>query len=146
MAGRRVTTHSMNEYFHFAHFAPLGICAEAGRRVNADSANRFLTSSAQLCPANATVSLPSSCQRHKQNQPSLPSPFYSVLVSIFVFMALSTVFHSINSPDNSPSSHCSNGLISALLVVASISHFMQVSFSPDIIPSGRLGSKHPLTN
>ena len=39
------------------------------------------------------------------NQPSLPTPFYSVLVSISVFMALSTVFHSINSPNNSPFSH-----------------------------------------
>ena len=39
------------------------------------------------------------------NQLSLPTPFYSVLVSISVFMALSTVFHSINSPDNSPLSH-----------------------------------------
>ena len=39
------------------------------------------------------------------NQPSLPTPFYSVLVSVSVFMALSTVFHSINSPDNSPLSH-----------------------------------------
>ena len=38
------------------------------------------------------------------NQPSLPTPFYSVLVSVSVFMALSTVFHSINS-DNSPLSH-----------------------------------------
>ena len=36
------------------------------------------------------------------NQPSLPTPFYSVLVSVFVFMALPTVFHSIKSPDNSP--------------------------------------------
>ena len=36
------------------------------------------------------------------NQPSLPIAFYSVLVSVTVFMALSTVFHSINSPDNSP--------------------------------------------
>ena len=36
------------------------------------------------------------------NQPSLPTPFYSVLVSISVFMALSTVFHLINSPDNFP--------------------------------------------
>ena len=35
-------------------------------------------------------------------QPSLPTPFYSVLVSISVFMALSIVFHSINSPDNAP--------------------------------------------
>ena len=41
-----------------------------------------------------------------KNQPSLLTPFfYSVLVSISVFMALSTVFHSINSPDNSPLSH-----------------------------------------
>ena len=39
------------------------------------------------------------------NQPSLPFPFYSVLVSIAILMALSTVFHSINSPDNSPLSH-----------------------------------------
>ena len=35
------------------------------------------------------------------NQPSLPTPFYSVLVSISVFMTLSTVFQSINSSDNS---------------------------------------------
>ena len=39
------------------------------------------------------------------NQPSFPTPFHSVLVSISVFMALSTVFHSINSPDNSLFSH-----------------------------------------
>ena len=39
------------------------------------------------------------------NQPSLPTPFYSVLVSVSVFVALSTVFHSINSPDNSLFSH-----------------------------------------
>ena len=39
------------------------------------------------------------------NQPSLPTPFYSVLVSISVFMALSTVFHSISSSDNFSLSH-----------------------------------------
>ena len=39
------------------------------------------------------------------NQPSLPTPFYSVLVFISVFMALSTVFHSINSPNYSSLSH-----------------------------------------
>ena len=38
-------------------------------------------------------------------QPSLSTPFYSLLVYVSVFMALSTVFHSINSPDNSPLSH-----------------------------------------
>ena len=32
-------------------------------------------------------------------------PFCAVLVCGSVFMALSTVFHSINSPDNSPLSH-----------------------------------------
>ena len=36
------------------------------------------------------------------SQPSLPTPFYSVLVSVSLFMAISTVFHSINSSDNSP--------------------------------------------
>ena len=39
------------------------------------------------------------------NPPSLPTPFYSVLVSISVFMALPTVFHSIKCTDNSPLSH-----------------------------------------
>ena len=35
-------------------------------------------------------------------QPSLSTSFYSVLVSISAFKAFSTVFQSINSPDNSP--------------------------------------------
>ena len=35
----------------------------------------------------------------------LSRSFCSVLVSISVFMALSTVFHSINSSDISPASH-----------------------------------------
>ena len=39
------------------------------------------------------------------NQPSLPTPFHFVLVSVSVFMALSTVFHSFDSPNNSPLSH-----------------------------------------
>ena len=39
------------------------------------------------------------------NQPSLPTPFHSFPVSIFVSMALSTIFHSINCPDNPPISH-----------------------------------------
>ena len=39
------------------------------------------------------------------SQPSLPIPFYSLLVSIYVFMALSTVFHSRNSLYRSPFSH-----------------------------------------
>ena len=39
------------------------------------------------------------------NQPSLPTPFCSVLQSVSVFMTLSTVFYFINSPDNFPLSH-----------------------------------------
>ena len=58
------------------------------------------------------------------NQTSLPTPFHSVPVSISVFMAYSTVFRSINSPDNSPFFH------SVPL------GFMKVSFSPDIILCG----------
>ena len=37
------------------------------------------------------------------NQPGFHTPFfYSVLVPVFVFMAVSTVFCSLNSPDNPP--------------------------------------------
>ena len=39
------------------------------------------------------------------NQPNLPTPCYSVLVSISLRVALSTVFHSTKSPSNSPISH-----------------------------------------
>ena len=39
------------------------------------------------------------------NHPSSPTPSQSVFVSVAVFMVLSTVLNSINSPDNSPLSH-----------------------------------------
>ena len=39
------------------------------------------------------------------NQSSLPTSFHSVLGSISAFMALSTVFHSINPPENYLLSH-----------------------------------------
>ena len=39
------------------------------------------------------------------NQPSLLTPFHSVLMSISVLMALSTVFYFVNSRDNSLLSH-----------------------------------------
>ena len=66
------------------------------------------------------------------NQHILPTPFYSVLVSVSVLMALSTIFHSINFPNNSPLSRCSFGLITALLVLSTIYLFMKVSLSPDL--------------
>ena len=70
------------------------------------------------------------------NQPSLPTPFYSILVFISVFMALSTVFHSMNS-SNSPFSHSVLLVFfSALLVLSTMCLFMKVSFSPDMILCG----------
>ena len=51
------------------------------------------------------------------NQPTLPTPFYSVLVSISVCIALSTVFHFLNSPDNFPFSH---SVLPPLLVLSTI--------------------------
>ena len=81
------------------------------------------------------------------NQPSLPTPFYSALLSVSVFTALSTVFHSINSPDNSASSLCSSSLISALLVLSTISLSLWKSPSAlDTILCGWLGLKHQPTN
>ena len=43
------------------------------------------------------------CPRHKPVE--LAHSFYYVLESVSVFMALSTIFHAINSNDNSPLSH-----------------------------------------
>ena len=71
------------------------------------------------------------------NQPSLPTPFYSVLVFVSVFMALSTVSNSINYPDNSPLFHsvllvliCPSGPFNCIYLS------MKVSLSPDIILCG----------
>ena len=61
------------------------------------------------------------------NQPSLPTPFYSVLVSVSVFMALSTVFHSMNSP---LSHSCFSGLNSALLVLSAVLLFYESLLQP----------------
>ena len=59
---------------------------------------------------------------------SLPTPFYSVLVSISVVMVLSAVLHCINSTDNSPLSH---SVFPASLILSTIYLFMKVSFSPN---------------
>ena len=45
------------------------------------------------------------CQRHKPTEFTPSFFFNSICVSVSVFMTLSTVFHSINSPANSPLSH-----------------------------------------
>ena len=78
------------------------------------------------------------------NQPSLPTPLHSVLVSLSVSMALSTVFHFINSLDNSPVSHSVLPVLSLSYWSFQLCIFMKVSFSPNIISSGWLGSKHQL--
>ena len=72
-----------------------------------------------------------SCLRHEPTE--LAHSFCFVPVSISVFIALSTVFHSLNSPDNFLLSH---SVLPVLLVLSTICLFMKVSFRPDIIPSG----------
>ena len=69
------------------------------------------------------------------NQPNLPTPFYPVLVSIYIFMALSTVFHSI-SRQLSAFSLSFSGLIFALLVLSTTYLFMKVSPNRDVILCG----------
>ena len=59
-----------------------------------------------------------SCLRREPTE--LAHSFCSVLESVSVLMDLSTVFHSINSPDNSVFTLYSSGPISALLVLSTI--------------------------
>ena len=74
---------------------------------------------------------------------------HSFLFSSCVYFCLYGPFNRISfhkfSWQLSVFSLCSSGLISALLVLSTIYLFMKVSFSPDIIPSGWLGSKHKWT-
>ena len=82
-------------------------------------------------------------KHHQKRQPCLPTSFYSVLVSVSVFITLSTVFHCINSPVNSSFSH-------SVLPVLALPYWSfqlhisvwKVSFSHERIPCGWLGSKH----
>ena len=68
------------------------------------------------------------------NQPSLPTPFYCVFASVSVFMALSTLFHSINSPNNTLLFH---SVLPVLLPLIGPFNY---------ILCGWLGLKHQLTN
>ena len=60
---------------------------------------------------------------------SVYGPFTCIIVLLLVLL----LFHSMNSPDNSPFSD--SGLISALMVLSTIYLLMKVSFSPDMIHS-----------
>ena len=79
------------------------------------------------------------------SQPSLPTPF---LFRSCVYFCLYGPFTCISfhqfSLQLSVFLLCSSGLISAILVLSTICFFMKVSFSPDVIPSGWLGSKPPI--
>ena len=70
------------------------------------------------------------------NKPSLLTPFHSVLVSMFVFITLSTVFHLVNSPDNPPLSHSVLPVLFLPYGPSTTYLFMKVSFSPDVIHCG----------
>ena len=80
-------------------------------------------------------------------RPNLPTPFYSLLVSISVCMALSTEFHSIDSTDSSSLSHS----VLPVLFMPYWSFQLYISSwkspsAPDTILRGWLGLKHQLTN
>ena len=75
------------------------------------------------------------------NKPSLPTPFYSVLESVSDFMALSTVFHSINYTDILLLSH-SVLVVFFLPYWSAVYLFMKVSIRPDKNLCGWLGLKH----
>ena len=80
------------------------------------------------------------------NQPILPTPFYSVLVSVSDIMALSTVFHSIKSPNNSPLSHSVHLVLFCLIGLLNYISLYESFLSHDVILCGWLGLKHHLTN
>ena len=81
------------------------------------------------------------------NHPSLPTPF---LFWSCVYFCLCGPFYCISfhkfSRQLSVLPLCFSGLFSALLVLSATYLFMKVSFSPDIMLSGWLGSKLQLTN
>ena len=80
------------------------------------------------------------------NQPSLPTPFHSVLVSVSVCMALQTVFHSMNSPRQLFAFSLFFRSYIGLVGPFNYIFLHKVSFNPDVVLCGWLGLKHQLTN
>ena len=82
---------------------------------------------------------------HKQTELS-----HSFLFCSFVYFCLSGRFNCISfhkfSRQLSVFSLCSSAVISALLILSTIYLSFKISFNPDIIPWGWLGSKHQLAN
>ena len=81
------------------------------------------------------------------NQSSMPTPFYSVLVSVPIFTTLSAEFYSINCSNNYSLSH--SVLLFLFLPYWSFHLYVSiinVSLSPDVILCGWLGLKHQVTN
>ena len=71
------------------------------------------------------------CQRHKPTELAHSFLFLFLCLFLFFVVALSTIFHLINSPDNSPFFL----LLLTLFFRRSIYLFMKVSLSPDMIRS-----------
>ena len=82
------------------------------------------------------------CPWHKPTE--LARSFYSALVSVSVFMALSTAFHSLIFPGITPLSH--SVLLVLFLPYWSFQRYMFLCVSPDVILCGWLGLKHQLSN
>ena len=82
---------------------------------------------------------------HKPTERAHPFLFYSCVYFCLYGPFNCISFHKL-SRKLSVFSLCSSDFISALLVLSTIYLFVKVSFSPDINPSGWLGSKHQLTN
>ena len=65
-----------------------------------------VTTNWNSCPCGLAFMWWGCCGLHQRHKPTeLATPFQSVLMFISVFMAFSTVFHSIKSYSNSPLSH-----------------------------------------
>ena len=76
--------------------------------------------------------------------PSLPTPVYSVLVCFCLYGPFNCI--SFKKFSGQFLFFRSFSLLSALLVLSTIHLYGKVSFSPNIIPSGLLGSKHQFTD
>ena len=88
------------DIFHHQELMPLRVL-----KVCSESTSIFLASYASACPCWFTLSWwDVTVYVLDIKQPSLPT-IHSVLVSVSVFVALSSVFHSINYPDSCLLSH-----------------------------------------
>ena len=111
--------------------------------LHSSSSSSTISSSPSSVPAGSASRRGEYCD-NVLHQARSPTPFYSVLLSVSLFMDVSNVFHSLNPPDNPPDKSLLSYSVLPVVFILDWSFQLFVNYislyeslpSPDMIRSG----------